>query len=160
MTTTTTTPTADTADTVRVHFVYRSFLNETVAGSFDAVDERRRVVGWRATVQPVTVELHDPNAPYAEWTGGSKMKRETFEATQANNGTGFWVRVQQTRNGEDFGALTRETFAVTLDEAVAEVSRKLDGMRKRYAKKYGGRFPAPVLSFPGLETLTTEGGAQ
>ncbi len=98
---------------------------ERGAESFALRDERGRAIGIRFTI-------HEIKARAFEAGDGCAYYLVPFDAT-----TYYDTVVQPTRNGMSFGASQRGTYALTLEDARREVTRRTKATLKRYTKKYG-----------------------
>jgi hypothetical protein len=96
---------------------------QTYANEFmrfeDIRDARGRVLGLYVNVHGAE---HVAVADYGCW--------------DAPAGTWYYVRVQQTRNGRDFGAHQYPTRFATLEEAWAHAYKTIGRRRKAYLKQF------------------------
>jgi hypothetical protein len=108
----------DGKEWLRAHVVYSQEGVVREIRTTRAVDNKGRMIGFSAAIQPVVVT-----------DGGENCDR--LWSIERGYGTFYYARVQMTKNGEAWGASQPPHICGTLDEAAAFVNETL---AKRVAK--------------------------
>jgi hypothetical protein len=93
---------------------------------FDLTDKQGRLIGVTYTILEIT------SRPYVDGDGC------LYYALPFSDPIFHCATVQATHDGQKYGASQAGKSVVSLEEARAEVARRIENTRKRYAKKYGG----------------------
>jgi hypothetical protein len=95
------------------------------SASFGLKDAKGRKIGYLWTVYAVTTQLS---------TGSDECWHYSLPFTDT---THYYIWTSPTRNGRRFGAIPTDIRAVTLEGAMAQLEKRREGARKRYAAQKG-----------------------
>lgn len=104
--------------------LYRTLSSQLIdreITSFGLIDERGRAIGYAIAAYEMSYETLPERATYGELDNPR-----------------FVARTSVTRDGEGFGAITRDVTGDTAAEVMAEARNRRQRSLERYRRKYGG----------------------
>ena len=103
--------------------ITKTYPGETTKVSFGILDNKGREIGASIIIAAVTVTdaLEEDRCYYLN-----------FDAP----GDFIGVRITATRDGFQYGACQKTDYFKSSDEAQSAIEKRLEGMRKRYAKMF------------------------